>query len=113
MFELVIFASLIGVGCWGFNKWLASQERQQFMQRLEARQRDTGQIIDVTEAKQLYALSQPPKPVKAVGVNKWVVIALCVLYIVFPLDILPDFIPVLGWGDDLAAAVIALRQFFK
>lgn len=39
--------------------------------------------------------------------------ALCALYIVWPIDIIPDFIPVLGWGDDIAAAVIGLRQLFK
>lgn len=112
MFELLIVATVVVGGGWCFNRWLASQERQQFARRLDNHQRATGQIIDVTEARQLYALSQPPKPVKP-AVNKWAVIALCILYIVFPLDILPDFIPVLGWGDDLAAALIAVQQFFK
>lgn len=26
-------------------------------------------------------------------------------YVVFPIDLLPDFIPVIGWIDDLAALV--------
>ncbi len=27
------------------------------------------------------------------------------LYIISPIDLLPDFIPVLGWGDDILAFV--------
>ena len=41
--------------------------------------------------------------------NRTVVVGLCLLYIVCPIDLLPDIFPVVGWGDDLAAAVIGLR----
>ena len=62
---------------------------------------------------------EPPPPSWTVkkksggGAGKWIVIALCIGYIVFPLDIIPDFIPVLGWGDDLAAGLIGLRALMK
>ena len=28
-------------------------------------------------------------------------IVLCVLYILSPIDVIPDFIPFVGWADDL------------
>ena len=43
---------------------------------------------------------EPPPPSWTVekkpvgGAGKWIVIALCIGYIVFPLDIIPDFISV-------------------
>ena len=47
------------------------------------------------------------------SMGKFIVIGLCVLYILSPLDIIPDFLPVVGWGDDVIAALIGLRQFMK
>ncbi len=34
-----------------------------------------------------------------------VVIILALLYILSPIDLIPDFIPVVGWADDLAVGV--------
>lgn len=31
-------------------------------------------------------------------------------YIVSPIDLIPDFIPVAGWGDDLVVLLLALNQ---
>jgi uncharacterized membrane protein YkvA (DUF1232 family) len=36
----------------------------------------------------------------------WVVATILGMYIASPLDLLPDFIPIAGWGDDLAALVL-------
>jgi hypothetical protein len=116
MFEFLIFASVIGAGCWGFNKWLAFQERQRFILPLETRPREAGQVIDVTGPRPLIHATQPPTPAAsniATSNMKYVMMALCVIYILSPLDFIPDFIPVLGWGDDLVAALIGVRQFFK
>jgi uncharacterized membrane protein YkvA (DUF1232 family) len=114
MFAFLTFAVLTGAACWGLKQWLAYHERQQFIARVETRQRDTGQVIDVTEAQRLYATAQPKlaAPHKG-GMSKWLVMGLCALYIVCPIDVIPDFIPVLGWGDDLAAAMIGIRAMFK
>lgn len=38
---------------------------------------------------------------------------LCLLYTFSPIDILPDFIPVLGWVDDGAVWILLFRQFKK
>lgn len=50
---------------------------------------------------------------KGGGFGKLVVIALCIAYIVFPVDVLPDFIPVIGWADDFVAAIIGLNALLK
>lgn len=31
-------------------------------------------------------------------------------YIVSPIDLIPDFVPVAGWGDDLVVLLLALNQ---
>jgi uncharacterized membrane protein YkvA (DUF1232 family) len=38
---------------------------------------------------------------------------LAVLYILSPLDILPDFIPIIGWLDDLGVLAWAARYVLK
>ncbi|MFA5558149.1 MAG: YkvA family protein [Methanofastidiosum sp.] len=36
----------------------------------------------------------------------WVMAAILGIYIASPLDLLPDFIPIADWGDDIAALVL-------
>lgn len=38
----------------------------------------------------------------------WAVAALSVAYAASPLDVLPDFIPVIGWVDDLVALIVGI-----
>jgi uncharacterized membrane protein YkvA (DUF1232 family) len=38
----------------------------------------------------------------------WGTAGASVVYVVSPLDLLPDVIPVLGWGDDLVAVITAI-----
>jgi uncharacterized membrane protein YkvA (DUF1232 family) len=68
-------------------------------------------------ASEIRRAMQPPPPSwevqKKSGAGKWIVIALCIGYIALPLDLIPDFIPILGWGDDLAAGLIGLRALMK
>jgi uncharacterized membrane protein YkvA (DUF1232 family) len=42
-----------------------------------------------------------------------VVLLLGTLYILFPIDIIPDFIPVIGWMDDGAIFYLLLRQIMS
>ncbi|HII94337.1 MAG TPA: DUF1232 domain-containing protein [Candidatus Methanofastidiosum sp.] len=38
----------------------------------------------------------------------WAMATILGIYIASPLDLLPDFIPVAGWGDDIAAFVLMI-----
>lgn len=42
-----------------------------------------------------------------VGLKVCGIVMLAFLYLVSPIDIVPDVIPVLGWADDLAAVSLA------
>jgi uncharacterized membrane protein YkvA (DUF1232 family) len=68
----------------------------------------TGAIVS-TLGKLLSALDNPetPAPLKALIVG-------AIGYIVLPIDLIPDFIPVVGYADDLASAagvVIAIAAY--
>jgi uncharacterized membrane protein YkvA (DUF1232 family) len=57
------------------------------------------------DARQLwFALRHPAAP-------GWLKVgtALIVLYVLSPIDLIPDFIPVLGWVDDLVIVPFAIR----
>ena len=38
-------------------------------------------------------------------------LVISIIYIISPVDVLPDYIPILGWGDDLGAVIIAVISF--
>lgn len=46
---------------------------------------------------------------KSLHGHQRIVIALAVLYLVSPIDVIPDFIPVVGALDDVIVAIAALR----
>ncbi|MGF1520745.1 MAG: YkvA family protein [Leptolyngbyaceae cyanobacterium] len=41
---------------------------------------------------------------------RWLLIAGTLLYLVSPIDIAPDFIPVIGWIDDAAIATLLIAE---
>jgi len=51
------------------------------------------------------AAGSPPNKAAAV-----ILMVLAILYAVFPLDPIPDFIPVLGWIDDIAILMAARKN---
>ena len=55
------------------------------------------------------------QPLKSQAKWKRVIIALlALLYVISPLDLIPDWIPVIGWLDDLGVLAWAARQvYFK
>ena len=42
----------------------------------------------------------------------WLIIALLALYIVSPVDAIPDVIPVAGWLDDIFAGLLIVRELY-
>ena len=52
-----------------------------------------------------------------IGKNKkelsWVFLILAIIYILSPIDIIPDLIPVLGFGDDFIVGALALINFIN
>lgn len=42
--------------------------------------------------------------------KKIIIVLLAFIYIVSPLDLIPDFIPVIGWLDDLGVLAWAAKQ---
>ena len=52
-----------------------------------------------------------------IGKNKkelsWIFLILAIIYILSPIDIIPDLIPVLGWGDDFIVGALAVINFIN
>lgn len=49
----------------------------------------------------------PPKAKRSPQTTALLVV-LCLIYVLSPIDFLPDFIPLLGWIDDIGAIVAAI-----
>ena len=74
--------------------------------RWSTRVRNTGLS---TKAKQLYEFFLSPN---VTGMQK-ILVTGALAYIVSPLDFIPDFIPVVGWLDDIGVAGFALNYIFS
>jgi uncharacterized membrane protein YkvA (DUF1232 family) len=57
----------------------------------------------------LTALARDRALPKGVRVRLWVLLA----YLAMPFDLVPDFLPVVGWADDAIAVVLVLRSVFR
>lgn len=61
----------------------------------------------------------PQQENKSVKIDKnkkglsWVLLILAVIYILSPIDIVPDFLPILGWLDDFLVGALALINFIN
>ena len=63
-------------------------------------------LFDLRLAARLFREPAVPAVAKAV-------VPLALLYLISPIDVLPDFLPVLGQLDDLAIAYVALKFFVR
>lgn len=42
--------------------------------------------------------------------KRLILVIAAVLYILWPLDLIPDVVPIAGWADDLVVLLLALNQ---
>ena len=63
-------------------------------------------LFDLRLGARLFREPSVPTVAKAV-------VPLALLYLISPIDVLPDFLPVLGQLDDLAIAYVALKFFVR
>lgn len=136
-----IFLSVIFFGCCKlWVTWVGAHEKRALeAKELEAKRLEIQHLEALRDCQQAYArggaewevvpepvqvrIAPPPQlpartPAPAVaaekpGMNKWLFFGLCMLYIVCPIDIIPDFIPVLGWGDDAMALFMGIQRLMK
>jgi uncharacterized membrane protein YkvA (DUF1232 family) len=57
----------------------------------------------------LKRLATDPALPRGVRVRLWLLLA----YLALPFDLVPDFIPILGWADDVILAVAVLRSVVR
>ena len=51
--------------------------------------------------------------VKTGGMGKIILFFLAILYIASPIDFIPDFIPGIGWIDDIIVGLIGVLPMFR
>lgn len=61
------------------------------------------------DARQLWAALRHPAAPTWLKVGA----ALTVLYVLSPVDLIPDWIPVIGWMDDLAVVTLAIHWMLR
>jgi len=78
------------------------------------RPRNMNEAVDTvrklpTYARLIWGLARDPR----VPMNQKVVLGGIAAYLAFPIDIIPDFIPVIGQMDDLAVLILGLDWFIR
>jgi hypothetical protein len=108
-----VYLVVIWLGYRGFLQWLQFKERELRILHPPA---PTWELVDEAEdhvQRQLPA----PRPVPAVALlkkcEKWLVGGLVLAYVVWPVDFIPDLIPVLGMSDDAVAVLLGIARLMK
>ncbi|HEY6959132.1 MAG TPA: YkvA family protein [Candidatus Limnocylindria bacterium] len=84
------------------------------MARGIGRPRNVGEAMDTirkvpTYARLVWGLARDPR----VPIGQKAVLGAMAAYLAFPIDIIPDFIPVIGELDDLAVLILGLDWFIR
>jgi hypothetical protein len=139
MMESLVMAGLGWAAYKGLQQYIAfkereargARERQERAERLalrESRHAGRGESAEslewelVEEPPTAMQLSLPapdplPRPTapagQTSGTNRWLFCGLCLLYILCPIDLIPDVIPGLGWGDDAVALFLGIQKLMR
>jgi uncharacterized membrane protein YkvA (DUF1232 family) len=72
-----------------------------------------GQVMEGEVIRGKGGASAGTAPLPKENWKRAIIGLLAVLYVLSPLDILPDFIPIIGWLDDLGVLAWAARYVLK
>ena len=78
---------------------------QSFKQKLQKFAKTAGVQVAYSALLLFYLMKEPSVPLKAK-----VTIAAALGYFILPTDAIPDFLPLIGFGDDLGVLIFALSQ---
>ena len=96
---------LVGLGAALLVVWLVLVAALWRAKPEETRVRDAMRILpDVVRL--LSRLARDPSVPRGVRVRLWLLLG----YLALPIDLVPDFIPVIGYADDVVLVVIVLRS---
>jgi len=94
------------------SKWMkqaskpeTSQKIKQNFNRWSSRVKNTGILGKANQLWQYFHSAE------ITGTQKLTIVA-CLLYIISPIDLIPDFIPIAGWLDDIGVAGFVLSYIF-
>ena len=76
-----------------------------FKQKLHRFAKTAGIQVAYSALLLFYLMKEPTVPLKAK-----VTIAAALGYFIFPIDAIPDILPLIGFGDDLGVLIFALSQ---
>lgn len=91
------------------SKWYKQATDPQNYEKIETKFVDWSKKVKnlgiIEKAKQLYNFFVSPK----ISAKEKILVGAALLYIIAPLDFVPDYIPLIGWLDDLGVASFALK----
>ena len=110
METLVCLMILAGGGLFAYRQW---QMIRQQAGRVGMRPEPPAAVIG--DGPTIHLTPEPIPPVSQGNfrMNKWLFALLCLVYIVSPIDFVPDVIPVAGWGDDVVALGMAIHRLIR
>lgn len=87
------------------NKYQEKYSEKGLWDLLASSAKAIGEPVVRSALEMFYAMLREDMPISAKGE-----IIGALAYLIFPVDLIPDFIPVLGWSDDAAAIAFAYKR---